>query len=91
MSVHGGAQSLYKRTALRLSHDGLAAIIREANRELSRANPAAFFVTMFAGILDIESGELQYASAGHDEPYVLAPRSHPPPASARGWAAAVRR
>jgi sigma-B regulation protein RsbU (phosphoserine phosphatase) len=29
------------------------------------------FVTAFAGILDLASGEIVYASAGHDAPFVL--------------------
>jgi adenylate cyclase len=65
------SKSLYKSTALRLSRDGLASIMTEANREISRANPASLFVTLFAGILEVETGVLEYGSAGHEEPYVL--------------------
>lgn len=43
----------------------------QANREVSRENPEAMFVTAFAGILDLRSGELAYCNAGHDNPYVL--------------------
>ena len=64
------SKSLYKSTALRLSR-GVAPIMTEANREISRANPESLFVTVFTGILDLDSGMLEYASAGHEEPYVL--------------------
>jgi serine phosphatase RsbU (regulator of sigma subunit) len=32
-----------------------------------------FFVTAFAGALDLRSGELDYCNAGHDNPYLLTP------------------
>ena len=32
-----------------------------------------FFVTVFAGILDLTTGELAYCNAGHENPYVLDP------------------
>jgi len=31
-----------------------------------------YFVTIFAGIINLASGELTYCNAGHDNPYVLA-------------------
>ena len=48
--------------------------MRAANDEVSRDNPEMFFVTVFAGILDLNSGELAYCNAGHENPYVLDPR-----------------
>ena len=56
-------------------------LMRAANAEISRDNPEMYFVTAFAGILDLVSGELSYCNAGHDNPYVLAA---PQPAS-RAW------
>ncbi|HEX4327292.1 MAG TPA: CHASE2 domain-containing protein [Burkholderiales bacterium] len=47
----------------------------QANREVSRENPESMFVTVFAGILDLASGEVAYCNAGHDNPYVLRPGS----------------
>ncbi len=45
--------------------------MRAANAEVSRDNPEMYFVTVFAGILDLATGELAYCNAGHDNPYVL--------------------
>ena len=36
----------------------------------SRDNPESLFVTAFAAILDVASGELRYWTAGHDTPFV---------------------
>lgn len=41
------------------------------NRELSRTNDDTLFVTLFLGILDTETGALQYCNAGHNLPYLL--------------------
>jgi serine phosphatase RsbU (regulator of sigma subunit) len=51
-------------------------ILAEANRKTAAAstelqNEGGVFVTAFAGILDLGSGEIAYASAGHDSPFVL--------------------
>ena len=47
-------------------------ILSVLNGELSRGNDSNMFVTFFVGCLDLYSGELEYASAGHDKPYLLA-------------------
>jgi adenylate cyclase len=41
-----------------------------ASEEMGRGGDM-MFVTAFAGILDLASGELAYASAGHDAPFLL--------------------
>src|SRR5260221_12650312 len=48
--------------------------MRAANEEVSRDNPEMFFVTVFAGIVDLDSGELAYCNAGHENPYALDPQ-----------------
>jgi CHASE2 domain-containing sensor protein/serine phosphatase RsbU (regulator of sigma subunit) len=57
------------------------ALLTEAAAEIDRDNPEQLFVTAFAGILDLSSGELEYANAGHEPPYLLsrgeAPRRLP--------------
>ena len=45
-----------------------AAFLQHLNERLSDTLPDEMFVTMFYGCLDLESGELRYASAGHDPP-----------------------
>jgi serine phosphatase RsbU (regulator of sigma subunit)/CHASE2 domain-containing sensor protein len=71
------SKSLYKSTALR-RQGAVAEMMREANAEISRDNPAALFVTVFAGVLDVDTGALEYCSAGHDPPYLLARRGGAP-------------
>src|SRR5205085_7321262 len=34
-------------------------------------NAESLFVTLFAGILSVDSGALEYSNAGHEEPYVM--------------------
>ena len=46
-----------------------------ANAEVSRDNVEMLFVTVFAAILDLRSGELAYCNAGHENPYLLRPGS----------------
>ena len=51
-------------------------ILAEANRKTTAASAelqseGGVFVTAFAGILDLGSGEVAYASAGHDAPFIL--------------------
>lgn len=56
-----------------LQQEGISpaeALIR-INNELSRGNDSCMFVTILCGILDIVSGELRYANAGHNPPVLL--------------------
>ena len=41
------------------------------NAQMCRHNPDMMFVTMWAGVLDLRSGELKYSSAGHNQPVIL--------------------
>jgi adenylate cyclase len=45
--------------------------IAVASADLAEEGGDMMFVTAFAGILDLVSGEIVYASAGHDSPFVL--------------------
>jgi adenylate cyclase len=47
--------------------------MKAANAEVSRDNAEMLFVTVFAAILDLRSGELSYCNAGHDNPWRLRP------------------
>ncbi len=53
------------------SHQDLAAAICDLQQELDRENPEYQFVTTFIGILDADSGLLEYVCAGHDAPLLL--------------------
>jgi serine phosphatase RsbU (regulator of sigma subunit)/CHASE1-domain containing sensor protein/anti-sigma regulatory factor (Ser/Thr protein kinase) len=44
-------------------------VLAEANDVLYAYIPSGTFVTCFYGVLDLESGRLVYANAGHDPPY----------------------
>ena len=64
------------RDAVLTFEPALDRILAEANRKLAAASAelqseGGVFVTAFAGILDLGSGEVDYASAGHDSPFVL--------------------
>lgn len=45
-----------------------AETLNQANRELMDQNPEGLFATVFAAILDPDTGELRYANAGHTYP-----------------------
>jgi phosphoserine phosphatase RsbU/P len=49
----------------------LAAVLARMNRELARDNERSMFVTAFMADLDLRTGELEYANAGHNLPYRL--------------------
>lgn len=63
-------KSLCKSAALRGDVD-IGEIINRANAEISRDNAEMLFITMFAGILNIATGELHFCNAGHDAPILL--------------------
>ncbi|WP_051305089.1 SpoIIE family protein phosphatase [Chitinilyticum litopenaei] len=48
-----------------------AAAVRQVNDHLARDNPNLMFVTAFNGVLDLHSGALRYANAGHNPPLIL--------------------
>ena len=69
-------KSLCKSCALRGEKD-IGDIINRTNAEISRDNPEMLFITMFAGILNVATGELLFCNAGHDPPLLL--RTGEPP------------
>ena len=64
------SKALYKSIALR-RHGHVAAMMREADAEISRDNTEGLYVTVLAGILDARTGALEYCSAGHEPPFLL--------------------
>lgn len=48
-----------------------ADFVRSLNKSLSANNESCMFVTFFVGLLDLASGEVVYANAGHNPPVVI--------------------
>jgi sigma-B regulation protein RsbU (phosphoserine phosphatase) len=48
-------------------------ILREVNDNLLLQNDSGMFVTVFLGIVDLSTGEVAYANAGHGIPYQVSP------------------
>lgn len=46
-------------------------IMKGVNEALSLDNPSLMFVTLFLGILDLKTGELEYCNGGHNPPYLI--------------------
>ncbi len=66
----GLSKALWKSAALR-GNLPLDRILATANQEIARDNPRLMFVTGFAGILDLETGDLDFSGAGHESPFVF--------------------
>ncbi|HEX4782182.1 MAG TPA: CHASE2 domain-containing protein [Usitatibacter sp.] len=69
------AKSNLKSAALRGGTVG--EMLQRAQAEIERENSEQLFVTAFAAILDVRTGELQFSSAGHEPPFVRTPRGAP--------------
>ena len=69
------SKALCKSTILRTSGADIGELMALVNAEVSRDNPEMLFVTAFAGVLDLESGELAYCNAGHENPYLANPEA----------------
>jgi len=68
------SKALYKSAALRMEDSAdIGEVMRAANEEIARDNPEMLFVTVFAAILDLRTGELNWCNAGHDSPFCLRP------------------
>lgn len=69
------AKALIKGAALRTGADPGRALC-EAGLAIARDNPELLFVTVLAGVIELDSGRLAWCSAGHEAPYLL--REGPP-------------
>jgi adenylate cyclase len=63
------SKALCKSTMLRAEDTDLGLLLSRANAEVGRDNPAAFFVTVFAAVLDLRTGMLDYCNAGQENPW----------------------
>jgi adenylate cyclase len=64
------SKALCKSAALRSGGD-VARVLTESNAEIARDNLEAMFVTAVLCSLDLQTGELRYANAGHDAPILI--------------------
>lgn len=46
-------------------------ILENVNNALSRENTTSMFVTVFCGILNIRTGNVEYSNAGHNPPFIV--------------------
>jgi serine phosphatase RsbU (regulator of sigma subunit) len=68
-------KSQIKSAALR--GGAVGEMLRRAADEIERENPEQLFVTAFAGVLDVATGEFEYSNAGHEPPFVRSPNGSP--------------
>jgi sigma-B regulation protein RsbU (phosphoserine phosphatase) len=62
------------RTLIRatgLKGDSVSECMRYANNLLCKESVSSMFVTVFYGILNIRTGEVDYVNAGHNPPFIL--------------------
>ena len=67
------AASQSAMTSAFAEHSVISTIANEANRRLCQQNPMGLFVTCVVGVLDVESGKLDYVCAGHEPAYIITP------------------
>ena len=46
-------------------------IVHDMNESMAEMNESNMFVTLFVGVLDLESGQLHYCNAGHETPLLV--------------------
>jgi CHASE2 domain-containing sensor protein/serine phosphatase RsbU (regulator of sigma subunit) len=68
-------KSQLKSAALR--GGAVGEILARAQEAIARENPEQLFVTVFAAILDVATGELEFSNAGHEPPFVCAAAGAP--------------
>src|SRR6267378_666431 len=64
------ARTAFKISAIALP-ESIALTMTRVNQFLWESNPQQMFVTAFAGILDLRTGCVDYADAGHEAPFIL--------------------
>ena len=59
----------FLRSAFRSDTDP-SEVMAQVNEELVEGNDTCMFVTLFCAVLDLDTGQLQYANAGHNPPAI---------------------
>lgn len=57
--------------AIAKTYNTPAEILNLANKELIQDNDSFMFVTIFIGILNIDTGEMHYSNGGHNLPFII--------------------
>lgn len=60
--------ALFRNISLRC--DDPAEILSSLNNTIAKGNEYSMFCTMFVGVLDLKTGDLQYCNAGHNAPVI---------------------
>jgi sigma-B regulation protein RsbU (phosphoserine phosphatase) len=66
------ARTAFKMSAI-ASPEAISLTMRRVNEFLFESNQSQMFVTALAGILDLQTGRVEYADAGHEPPFILQP------------------
>jgi serine phosphatase RsbU (regulator of sigma subunit)/anti-sigma regulatory factor (Ser/Thr protein kinase) len=64
------ARTAFKMSAL-ASPESIGLTMARVNQFLCESNPQQMFVTALAGILDLRTGQVEYADAGHEPPFIM--------------------
>lgn len=65
------AKSLVDDPAKSCPADSIGAVLGRVNNFLNANNDSQMFVTLFAGILDLRTGIIEYSDGGHEPPFIL--------------------
>lgn len=76
-------KSILKSAALTVEGT-VGGVLARAQDEIRRENPESLFVTALAGVLDLETGGLELANAGHEPAWTHAPHGRPERLDAAG-------
>ena len=64
-------KTLFRTHVLSKNFGSLSRLVSMINHQLSRDNPSLMFVTLYSGILNLKTGEIEYVDAGHEPPFIL--------------------
>jgi len=71
--VMATARSLFRSVTSKV--ENAATIVGLMNNALSEQNEQNMFLTLFLGVLDLETGQLEYCNAGHNAPVLITSRN----------------
>ena len=63
------ARSMFRSASMQ--HTSPKLIVESINRSVCQSNDSYMFVTLFMGVLDLATGKLLYANAGHEPPVLV--------------------